>query len=641
MSKDEVIKTIGIKLKTTEQQEDELRKLFEAFRLGINWSLTAIEKRYQAFLKNYTELPSDMQVVAICSACHEEKDLRYKDKVGGYVCATCAKKSFSEYTVRKEIYGVGDRKVESDLKDVVEIQVKTHYTWIFSQAYSMWKSYDGWRNKRLGEKERLEDELRVRYDRSKKLYVKFEPTGLESETHLDAAINIETLAKNIKLRNTKLTWRLAKAQAVKSIYQIFRDETDQKKINRLHDKLIELRRLSRPVNFPQLTECRTVMMNSGFVAWEEGKLYLTLWTKGMKEVEYFGKNYLAGYLFNWDSVPGTDSENLVNYLIRDFKIGWVKTAIIEKTDDGKAIKLTSGENALLLKLNDEKTKANLTIGDGRTKELIASAENGKLSIYHGKYISLMEQDRVYCNLTKKNGHYYLMYPLAIKVKHPPDIKECDTFVFMTSPKKTAMFGYDRDGALNSVKWFDTGRLVFAKRNFKEKRAEIGNRRSDDEKMRSIRRRKKKIRKRGSVEMRYVSTFNHQLTRKMIDYLMEQSENPKLLIWDVGNGTTQNFGRNLNYLKNLWSAVQQQDYLRHKAAQVSIPVIDVRYNECNNLKCSSCGVVQANEKKPAKVITQLIKCIRNFKCGACGYEVNMLINQANNIVATNSVAKQHS
>ena len=141
---------------------------------------------------------------------------------------------------------------------------------------------------------------------------------------------------------------------------------------------------------------------------------------------------------------------------------------------------------------------------------------------------------------------------------------------------------------------------------------------------------------GSTEARMVSSFNHLLTREMIDYVMSQSENPKILIWDLGNGITQNFGKSLNYLKSLWPAVQQQEYLRHKAMQMSIPVIDVKYNKCNDLVCSSCEVKQANEnsseknKKPMKVITQMIKGIKNFKCQKCGYEVNMLINQGNNV-----------
>ena len=551
MSGAEVVKSIGIKLNTSVEQDNELRQLFEAFRLGINWSLKEIEKRYQIFLKSYKEIPKDQQTESVCPACSKEARLSYTDSAGKKVCMSCARRGYSEYTVRKEIYGVGDRQVETDLKSITEVPNKTHYTMMFSQAYSIWSSYNAWRNKRIKEKEMLLNTL-DEYEKS------------SDRIYLEAARLVEKNAQSIMNANKNLSWKHAKAQAFKAVYSVYPQEK-RKKIEQMHDKLMELKRLSRPVHFPELNECRTVMMSSGFVNWDQGKLYLTLFHKGAKEIDYFGKEYLA------------------------------------------------------------------------------------------QYIPKMEEDNeAYCNLTKKNGSYYLMYPLTIKVRQPPDIKECDTFVFMTSPTKAAIIGYDNDGMMQSVKWFPAGNLAFAKRHFKEKRKEISSRQNirdarrhgltgearenHHEKMRRIRRRKKKIKRMGSTEARMVSSFNHQLTREIIDYTMSQSENPKILIWDLGNGITQNFGRSLNYLKSFWPAVQQQDYLRHKAMQMSIPLVDVRYNKHNDLVCSSCEAKQVNEngssetgkKKPMKVITQMIKGIKNFKCQKCGYEVNMLINQANNI-----------
>ena len=545
----EVVKSIGIKLDTTVEQDNELTQLFEGFRLGINWSLKEIEKRYQIFLKSYAEIPRDQQVEGLCPACSKKARLSYTDSTSRKLCMSCARRGYSEYTVRKEIYGVGDRQVDVDLKSVTEIPNKTHYTMMFSQAYAMWSSYNAWRNKRLKEKKMLLaslDEIEKSKDR----------------IYLEAARLVEKNAQAIMNMNKNLSWKHAKAQAFKAVYSVYPQDS-RKKIGQMHDKLMDLRRLSRPIHFPELKECRTVMMSSGFVNWDQGKLYLTLFHKGAKEIQYFGKEYLA------------------------------------------------------------------------------------------QFIPKMEEDNnAYCNLTKKNGSYYLMYPLAIKVKQPPDIKDCDTFVFITSPTKAAIIGYDHDGVMRSVKWLPTGTLAFSKRHFKEKRKEISSRqdirdarrrgltgtaREDHhEKMRKVRRRKKKIKRMGSTEARMVSSFNHQLTREMVDYTMSQSENPKILIWDVGNGITQNFGRSLNYLKSLWPAVQQQEYLKHKAMQVSIPIVEIKYNKYNDLVCSSCEAKQVNEngdkekKKPMKVITQLIKGIKNFKCQKCGYEVNMLINQGNNV-----------
>lgn len=516
----EVIKSIGIKLDPTIAQEKELQKLFEAFKAGINWSLNEIEKRYQAFLEQYKPIANPVE--GECGGCKTKKLLKLT-RNGVEYCVTCGMKQYTEYTVRKEIYGTEDRAVDNDLKGVVEIPNKTHYTMLFSQAYAIWKSYNTWRNKRLHHKESAEDDLHC----------------YPNKVLLTAAWEIESEAKRLKRANPNLIWKRVKAQATKEVFKDY-SEKDQKEISRIIEMIHDLRSASKSVHFPQLKECKTVLLGSSFLKFQDGKLYLTLWDKKPKEeIGFFGKEYLK------------------------------------------------------------------------------------------QFFPTMEDDSVYSNLTKKNGQYYLMYPLAIKVEQS-NIKDCDTFVFITSPGATAIMGYDLTGKMTSVKFFNTGALLKAKRHFKEKRAEIVRRKSPDEKMRNIRRKKKSIMRRGDMERRYVNTFNHQLTRKMVDYVMEQSENPKILIWDIGNGITQNFGHTLNILKNLWVAVQQQVFLEHKANQFSIPVVTIKYNKCNDLTCSACGAKQKNDAKDAKTITYLIKGIKNFKCEKCKYEVNMLINQANNI-----------
>ncbi len=105
------------------------------------------------------------------------------------------------------------------------------------------------------------------------------------------------------------------------------------------------------------------------------------------------------YLFSWDDVPGNDSERLIDFLIRGYDIDWVKTAKIEKIDDGKTIRVSIGKNSLSLRLNDEKTSVHLTIDDGRTNEFTAmmngQIKNGKLNVY------FIEDD---------GGHYLDSFP---------------------------------------------------------------------------------------------------------------------------------------------------------------------------------------------------------------------------------------
>lgn len=87
------------------------------------------------------------------------------------------------------------------------------------------------------------------------------------------------------------------------------------------------------------------------------------------------------YLFSWDEIPGNDSGRLIDFLKQNYGIDWVKTATIEKIDDGKTIRVSVEKNYLSLSLNNEKTKAILTIDDVRADEFIAKTMNGKLNIY--------------------------------------------------------------------------------------------------------------------------------------------------------------------------------------------------------------------------------------------------------------------
>lgn len=90
--------------------------------------------------------------------------------------------------------------------------------------------------------------------------------------------------------------------------------------------------------------------------------------------------FIGGFSFSWDDIgnQGNDDEKLEEFL--QLYIDWVKTAKIDKIDN-KTIRVSKGINYISLILNDEKTKATLKIDDGRTDELTAKTENGKLNIY--------------------------------------------------------------------------------------------------------------------------------------------------------------------------------------------------------------------------------------------------------------------
>lgn len=77
----------------------------------------------------------------------------------------------------------------------------------------------------------------------------------------------------------------------------------------------------------------------------------------------------SGYLFSWNEVPGKDELKLKEFLIQNYNANWVEKATIKKID-ANTINISAENKFVLLKLNDERTKVNLTI-DGRIDEFIA------------------------------------------------------------------------------------------------------------------------------------------------------------------------------------------------------------------------------------------------------------------------------
>ncbi len=136
----------------------------------------------------------------------------------------------------------------------------------------------------------------------------------------------------------------------------------------------------------------------------------------------YGEPAGKDYLFYWDEIPGSDNERLVEYLVKDLDIDWVRTASIGSSDDldisrfswdeffGKdneklieflmqnfnvkwirsvsilkdkereKIMISDGKNCLSLRLINKRTKLKVTIDDSITEEFIVGKENGGLNI---------------------------------------------------------------------------------------------------------------------------------------------------------------------------------------------------------------------------------------------------------------------
>ena len=101
-------------------------------------------------------------------------------------------------------------------------------------------------------------------------------------------------------------------------------------------------------------------------------------------------NFKTGYLFNWDCVPGNESERLKRFLCDDFNLNWVENEQIHKRD--KTIFISKNENLVKININENKRKATLIINHGRPLQLNLIKENGHKYIYKkiNKTINLKE-----------------------------------------------------------------------------------------------------------------------------------------------------------------------------------------------------------------------------------------------------------
>ncbi|MFZ3167105.1 MAG: trypsin-like peptidase domain-containing protein [Candidatus Methanoperedens sp.] len=87
------------------------------------------------------------------------------------------------------------------------------------------------------------------------------------------------------------------------------------------------------------------------------------------------------YLFSWDEVIGNEIKLLIEFLIKNFNVDWIKTAQIQKSDENRTINFFDLKNSLSFGINLEKMKAVLIICGLRTNDFIMKMENGKLNIY--------------------------------------------------------------------------------------------------------------------------------------------------------------------------------------------------------------------------------------------------------------------
>ena len=148
--------------------------------------------------------------------------------------------------------------------------------------------------------------------------------------------------------------------------------------------------------------------------------------------------YDTSYLFSWDNVAENDYMKLIGFLKNKFNIEWVKTENISKTKDCEIIMVSNNEKSLTLKLNDDKTKVNLTIYDGRVDEFTVKTENGEINIHDTsiQINNIINELFENCTLHDDNLYKALYLYLAVYCNNECDIDWVYKVTKKTITKKT-------------------------------------------------------------------------------------------------------------------------------------------------------------------------------------------------------------
>ncbi len=130
-------------------------------------------------------------------------------------------------------------------------------------------------------------------------------------------------------------------------------------------------------------------------------------------------------LFCWSRVPGADSKRLIEFLVQEFELPWVKNARISRKDD-KTLVLSSGKHSLEFSLSPKRDRANLILQDGISYEFPVKKEGTELSVYSFRWV-IVDTDKIYIlrrSIDKLNV-YCGERQKQIKYEKPTTYKEID------------------------------------------------------------------------------------------------------------------------------------------------------------------------------------------------------------------------
>lgn len=121
-----------------------------------------------------------------------------------------------------------------------------------------------------------------------------------------------------------------------------------------------------------------------------------------------------------------------------------------------------------------------------------------------------------------------------------------------------------------------------------------------------------VKKSGGRESRIVRDLNHRMSRKVVDYALEN--NLGIVMEDLkGIRKSGKSAKSFKYSLNSWSYYQFQQFLEYKAKLLGIPIVKIDPSYTSQ-QCSKCGLLGNRNKK-------------HFKCPDCGHVEDADVNAA--------------
>lgn len=123
------------------------------------------------------------------------------------------------------------------------------------------------------------------------------------------------------------------------------------------------------------------------------------------------------YMFDWNEIPGRDNKILIRILKR--KHSWVEKAKIQKSDDGKTIKVFYGEKSISVNFDDTNSILKIKVGKKKKIEFNAKKKDSKMYSVANKYLTKKEIMEI-TNLSKST-----IYRILKELADEDGLVECD------------------------------------------------------------------------------------------------------------------------------------------------------------------------------------------------------------------------